>query len=123
MMTTMEQREFTLSLTMSDAETDAFPGAHAMMAVLGEPGEVPQLAIQAGGFPSNADGAGMLADMLRDAADAIDDHLQRPRNHGNVEDLPTVPVPVSGVFAVGKGSPDLRKPQRPRFNPKPRGSK
>lgn len=99
-------RLFRLSLTIKDDEE--FKGAHAVLALVHEEGNpVPMLAVQAGGFPADNEGAGELADMLRDAASAIDEHLNRPRERTDTASLPTTAVPP--------------QPRRPRFNPKPRG--
>lgn len=99
------EREFRLSLTIQ--EDAAFTGAHATLALMStaeEDGQdTPMLAIMAGGFSKDAEGAGELADMLRDAADAIDDHLGRPRPHHDTATLPVLQT-------------------RPRFNPRPRGA-
>ena len=97
-----ERRQFKLSLTIK--EHSGLPGAHAALALVSDDDTgVPVLAIEAGGFSPDAEGAGELADMLRDAADAIDDHLKRPREHTDTATLPVVKV------------------KRPTFNPQPRG--
>jgi len=157
-------RQFRLSLTI--AEDDGFEGTHAVIALVADektPG-IPVLRIQAGGVPRSDEGAGELADMLRDAADAIDDHLSKTREHTRTDTLPIL-TPKSAVTdaqrahkatieAVGDfpkcsmvgctlehtrprmgesimrhydqehlASNEVRKrPERPRFNPRPRGT-
>lgn len=103
-------RRFKLSLTLKD---DAmFSGAHAVLALMKDShDEAPLLVVEAGGFPPNEEGAGELSDMLRDAADAIDDHLKRPRPH---TDTATLPI-------LEPNEPEHVVAPRPRFNPQPRG--
>ena len=93
------ERRFRIALTIKDNPT--FSGAHAVLA-LGEEDDkdTPVLVIEAGGFVPDATGAAMLADMLRDAADAIDDHVGKEREHVDTASLPV---------------------HRPKFNPKPTG--
>ena len=100
-----KDRGFKLALTIKD--NPDFDGAHAVMALGLDDNDTPILAIEAGGFPPTAEGAAELADMLRDTADAIDDHLARPRPHHDTASLPTI---------------NPERPKRPRFNPKPRGA-
>lgn len=97
---TREDRRFRLGLTIKDEPNEAV----SVALVLGEDdnGEA-VLGCVASGFPADDAGAGMLADMLRDAADAIDEHLGQNREH-----TPTEAIPVQ---------------KRPRFNPQPRGHK
>lgn len=106
-MVSQEDRRFKLALTIKDPEHVDMPGAHAVIALLDDDG-VPTLVVEAGGFPANVAGAGELSDMLRDAADAIDDHLGRPRVHTDTANLPSI---------------HPEEPKRPRFNPQPRGAK
>ena len=149
-MTESADRQFRLSLTI--AEDDGFEGTHAVIALVADektPG-VPVLRIQAGGVPRRDEGAGELADMLRDAADAIDDHLSKTRGHTRTDTLPIL-VPKSTANSFPKctmegctlehtrprmgesimrhydrehlASNEVRKrPERPRFNPRPRGT-
>jgi hypothetical protein len=93
-----EERRFRLAFTIM--ENPEFDGVHALIALLAEEGNpVPQLAIQAGGVEPSDAGAAMIADMLRDAAEAIDEYVGKERVHTDTAALPTV------------------KP-RPRFNPR-----
>lgn len=98
-----DNRRFRLALTIKD--DPEIEGAHAVLALAEEEGKrTPVLAIQAGGFTPDAEGAHLLAQMLRDAADAIDSHLTEGQTHAvplDTSDLPTV--------------------KRPRFNPRPVG--
>ena len=100
------RRQFKLSLTIKD-DTE-FEGAHAVLALIAGDDDIPTLGIEAGGFPCDNEGAAELSDMLRDAADAIDDHLNRPRPHYDTASLPQIHLPPE-------------PPKRPRFNPQPRG--
>lgn len=93
-------RKFRLGLTIKDEPNEPVQVA----LVLGEDQEgVALLGIVAAGFTADDEGAGMLADMLQDAADAINEHLKRDRGHTPTESIPVV--------------------RRPRFNPQPRGEK
>src|SRR5690349_6515119 len=95
------ERRFRLGLTIQD--NPEFDGLHAAIALVHEPDkDTPLLNIMAGGVPATDEGAAQLADALRDAAEAIDEYLQRPREHTDTATLPTV------------------KP-RPRFNPRAAG--
>lgn len=95
-----EEREFRLSLTIQD--DPAFDGLHVAIALASEEGkDTPLLAVIAGGVPASQEGAGLIADMLRDAADAIDDHLGKERPHTHTDSMPVI--------------------KRPTFNPQPRG--
>lgn len=99
-MNSREDRKFRLGLTIKDEPSEAVTVA----IVLGEDQDgVAMLGVIASGFTADDAGAGMLADMLHDAADAIDDHLKRDRGHTPTESIPVV--------------------KRPRFNPQPRGGK
>lgn len=99
-------RRFRLALTIQD--NPEVEGAHALLALAEEPGkDTPVLAIQAGGFTADAEGAALLANMLRDAAEAIDSHLSEGEIH-HAEQTPTSALPVV---------------KRPRFNPRPMGGK
>ena len=109
-MTQPEERRFRLALAIEPYKPGV--GAHAQLVLVDEDEhDSPLLAIQAGGVPESDEGAGIIADMLRDAADAIDEYLGKERPHTDTSALPTVhmntPTP----------------PKRPRFNPQPRGSK
>jgi hypothetical protein len=105
------ERRFRLGLTIQD--NPEFDGLHAAIALVHEEGkDTPLLNIMAGGVPANNEGAGMLADALRDAAEAIDEYLGREREHTMTDTLPTIKVPTS----------DEPEPKpRPRFNPRPAG--
>lgn len=93
-----DERRFRLAFTIMD--NPEFTGVHALIALIAEEGNpVPQLAIQAGGVEPSDKGAAMIADMLRDAAEAIDEYVGKERVHTDTASLPTV------------------KP-RPRFNPR-----
>lgn len=90
-------RKFMLQLTIRESE----PGDPVQVALMLGEDEKEQavLAVVAGGFAADDTGAGMLSDMLRDTADAIDEHLGRERQRTETADIPAV---------------------RPRFNPQPR---
>lgn len=104
-----EKREFKLALTIAEDDKTGVPGAHAVLALMGSTEDgIPILGIEAGGFSADAEGAAELSDMLRDAADAIDDHLKRDRPHHNVAEMAATP---------------MKQPVRPRFNPQPRGQR
>lgn len=97
-----EDREFRLALSIQDDQD--IPGLHALLVLMAEEGkDTPVLVVQAGGVDASAQGAGMLADMLRDAADAIDDHLGKERPHTDTAAMPVV--------------------TRPKFNPRPAGTR
>lgn len=93
-------RVFKLALTIKDATDEPVQVA----IVLGEDTEgVAMLGVVATGFAPDEEGAGMLADMLRDSANAIDEHLGKDREHTATDAIPVV--------------------KRPRFNPQPMGAK
>jgi hypothetical protein len=100
MMNEPSSRRFKLDLTIP--EEMELSGAHAMIALLEAEDGVPVIKVVAGGFPATDEGAGELSDMLRDTADAIDEHLGKPRPHLDTADMRQVHI-------------------RPRFNPQPRG--
>lgn len=96
------ERRFRLGLTIQD--NPEFDGLHAAIALVHEDSrDTPLLNIMAGGVPPTNEGAAMLADALRDAADAIDEYLGGDRAHTDTATMPTV------------------QPKRPRFNPRPAG--
>lgn len=96
-----KERAFRLNLTIQDKSE--FEGLHVAIALADEEGKsTPVLAVIAGGVPASDEGAGLVADMLRDAADAIDEHLGKERPHTDTAAMPVV--------------------KRPRFNPRPMGA-
>lgn len=97
------ERRFKLDLTIPD--DSELSGTHCMIALMRDEDDTPIVKVVAGGFAPNDTGAGELADMLRDVAGAIDDHLGVDRAHTNTDEL---------------RMPSVR---RPRFNPQPRGPK
>lgn len=100
------QRGFRLQFTILDEHEQIADGLHAAIALVADSEhDTPALMIQAGGVPASEEGAGIIADMLRDAADAIDEHLGRERKHVDTASMPTL------------------KPKRRPFNPQPAGGK
>jgi hypothetical protein len=101
-----QDRRFRLGLTIQD--NPEFEGLHAAIALVTESThDTPLLNIMAGGVPPDNEGAAMLADALRDAADAIDEYLGRERVHTATDTMPAIKVP--------------EPPKRPMFNPRKAG--
>lgn len=92
-------REFRLALTIKDE-----PSSPVQIAiVLGEDETGTALVgVVASGFAPDDTGAGMLADMLQDVADAINEHVGKERQHTPTEAIPVVKRPQFNPRPVGK---------------------
>ena len=115
-------RGFRLSLTIADVSE--FDGVYASLALVADDAnpDVPILMVSAGGVGASDEGAGIVADMLRDAATAIGDHLAQGRVPVDTAAQATVSAPVTQVST--RIDPRVVPPKptpKPRFNPKPRG--
>lgn len=115
------ERRFRLSLTIADEAE--FDGVYASLALVTDPTnpDVPVLMVSAGGVDASGEGAGIVADMLRDAASAISSHLAQGRVSVDTADQSAIAAPVTQIGTLIDPSKPKPKP-RPRFNPKPRGA-